>query len=122
MSEYSKLISDIGYDLKSHQIETYNWCKKQEMGFLGSNGKLKGGGLLCDDMGLGKTLMMLSCICLNPKDFNLIVVPTILIQQWKKAVEKIAEIKPLIFHGAESKGKSIEDIKEYEVVREVDYK
>ncbi len=116
MSEFSKLISDIGYDLKPHQIETYNWCKKQEMGFLGSNGKIKGGGLLCDDMGLGKTLMMMSCICLNPKDFNLIVVPTILVQQWKKAVEKIAGIKPLIFHGAESKGKSIENIKEYEVV------
>ena len=62
MSEFSKLISDIGYDLKAHQVETYNWCKKQEMGFLGSNGKIKGGGLLCDDMGLGKTLMMISIL------------------------------------------------------------
>ena len=116
MTSFSKLISEIGYDLKPHQIETYEWCKKQEMGFLGSDGRIKGGGLLCDDMGLGKTLMMISCICLNPKDFNLIVVPTILIQQWKKAVEKIAGIKPLIFHGAESKGKTLNDIKEYEVV------
>lgn len=116
MSDFKKLIRDIGYDLKPHQIQTYEWCKKQEMGFLGSNGQMKGGGLLCDDMGLGKTLMMISCICLNPKDFNLIVVPTILVQQWKKAVEKIAGISPLVYHGSTSKNKSINEIKEYEVV------
>ena len=41
------------------------------MGFLGSDGRIKGGGLLCDDMGLGKTIITLGLLLCNFKKKNI---------------------------------------------------
>lgn len=85
--------------LRPYQLKGYSWLYK--------NFKLGFGSILADDMGLGKTLQTLSLIA-NLKDEGifdkhpgLIVVPTSLITNWIKEIQRFTpNLSINVFHGS----------------------
>ncbi|GGX08556.1 SNF2-related protein [Aquimarina muelleri] len=81
----------------------------QERGFqwLYNNSKVGFGSIIADDMGLGKTLQVITLLLqfkaegrLDKKK-GLIVVPTTLLTNWQKEIEKFApDLSTYIYHGA----------------------
>lgn len=57
------------------------------------------GGIIADEMGMGKTFMMLGSMIANPKSKTLIVVPSMLMDQWQKLIAKYLNVEPYIHHG-----------------------
>lgn len=98
VSQFNEFIKTHNYDVKTHQVEGFEWCYNRE-----NVAEMYGGGLLCDEMGLGKTILMISCIKLNPKKNTLIVVPKSLIGQWKEKLTLLLGKKPKLFHGIYAK-------------------
>ena len=81
----------------------------QERGFqwLYNNSKVGFGSIIADDMGLGKTLQVITLLLLFKaegrldKKKGLIVVPTTLLTNWQKEIEKFApDLSTHIYHGA----------------------
>ena len=96
MQRFMHFIQFSGIDYKQHQYDGVKWCSDNETaGF--------GGGFVADEMGLGKTLTMIGTCIANPKRHTLIVLPTILIDQWQKEIKRTTGFSPLIFHGTQKK-------------------
>lgn len=64
-------------------------------------------GVLADDMGLGKTLQTIAHLCVEHarsevQDPSLVVVPTSLIQNWRRELSRFApHLRVVVWHGAE---------------------
>lgn len=85
--------------LRPYQHSGYAWLYK--------NTQLGMGAILADDMGLGKTLQVITLLLkfkeeqLLEKKKALIIVPTSLLTNWQKEVEKFAPaLKVAIYHGS----------------------
>ncbi|MEI6683319.1 MAG: SNF2-related protein [Bacteroidota bacterium] len=84
--------------LRPYQLAGYRWMiKNAAIGF---------GSLIADDMGLGKTVQVISAILkfkqdgLLEKNKVLVIVPTTLLTNWQKEIEKFAPtIKAVVYHG-----------------------
>ena len=61
------------------------------------------GGIFADEMGLGKTFQMLAVHCVRPVRRSLIVVPPILLNQWKESIKQYTGHDVAIYHGASVK-------------------
>ena len=61
------------------------------------------GGFIADEMGLGKTIMMIGTFYCNFKRRTLVVVPPVLINQWFLQIKRTSNHKALIYHGANKK-------------------
>ena len=91
-----KVPKSLNAELRSYQKEGLNWLNfLDEMGF---------GGCLADDMGLGKTIQMIAFLLLQKekgiKEPNLVVVPTSLLFNWQRELERFAPtLKFAIIHG-----------------------
>ena len=70
--------------MKPHQDEGVKWLMKRELEGIG--------GLLCDEMGLGKTLQMCSLIVGMPKKMTLLVVPPVIIGQWRECLASVMKV------------------------------
>ncbi|MDJ0625624.1 MAG: DEAD/DEAH box helicase [Candidatus Caenarcaniphilales bacterium] len=86
-------------ELRPYQQRGYEWLYK--------NIKTGFGSLIADDMGLGKTIQVVStCLRLKEEKFfnkkpGLIVVPTTLLINWEKELQKFApSLKFCIYHGS----------------------
>ncbi|MEZ4933115.1 MAG: DEAD/DEAH box helicase [Saprospiraceae bacterium] len=84
--------------LRPYQRAGYDWMLK--------NTRLGFGSLLADDMGLGKTLQVIAALLrykeegLLEKKKGLIIVPTSLLTNWRKEIEKFApSLRSVIYHG-----------------------
>ena len=87
--------------LRDYQYQGYCWLYK--------NVKLGFGSVIADDMGLGKTLQVISCILKLKQEKliknSLVVVPTSLLTNWQKEIERFApELSINLYHG-DSRGK-----------------
>ena len=102
-------------DVKPHQIDGIEWVINRERNpEFGSPG-----GFLCDEMGLGKTILMIGAMVLNPKQYNLIVLPKSLIEQWCEAITRFTALDKediLVYHGAIGRSVKPEEIGDYRVV------
>ena len=100
--EAVKLPKLINAKLRPYQLSGYEWLYK--------NSALGFGSLIADDMGLGKTLQVITSLLkfkeegkLNKKK-ALVVVPTSLLTNWVKEIEKFAPgLTPLVYHGGARK-------------------
>lgn len=112
METFTAWLSEAGLDAKKHQISGMEWVISRE------NNPRFGvpGGFLCDEMGLGKTILMIGTIVLKPWEQTLIVLPKSLIQQWSGALKKFANIDVFIYHGANAKNATEEDLSESRVI------
>lgn len=86
-------------NLRPYQRRGLNWLYK--------NSKLGFGSILADDMGLGKTLQVIALLLKLKeegglsKNKALVVVPTTLLTNWQKEVEKFApDLSVLVYHGS----------------------
>ncbi len=85
--------------LRPYQTAGFQWMAQQS--------KIGFGSLIADDMGLGKTLQVIALIQkfklegLLEKDKALVVVPTTLLTNWLKEIEKFApSLRAAVYHGA----------------------
>lgn len=97
-----KLPENLQANLRPYQLRGYEWMMK--------NTKLGFGSLIADDMGLGKTLQVITLL-LKFKQENafeknkaLIVVPTTLLTNWQKEINRFApDLTYQIYHGQKRK-------------------
>ncbi len=86
-------------NLRPYQISGYEWLMK--------NTRVGFGSLLADDMGLGKTLQVIATLLkfkeegmIGDKKKALVIVPTSLLTNWVKEIEKFApELRATVYHG-----------------------
>lgn len=95
--EQVKIPKKLKAELRPYQKEGLNWLNfLNEFGF---------GGILADDMGLGKTIQIIAYILTQhekgKKLPNLIVVPTSLLFNWQKELEKFApHLRYILWYGS----------------------
>jgi len=85
-------------ELRAYQERGYQW--------LYNNSKIGFGSIIADDMGLGKTIQVITMLLklkeeqkLN-KNKALVIVPTTLLSNWEKEIERFApSLSKLIYHG-----------------------
>lgn len=85
--------------------------------------QLASGGILADDMGLGKTIQIISLILADTKKSGqptLIIAPLSVLSNWKQQVEMHTRKKyapnVLIYHGQETKGMMLQELKKYDII------
>src|SRR5690554_731965 len=106
-SEQLALPMNLKATLRPYQERGYQW--------LYNNSKVGFGSIIADDMGLGKTLQVISLLLQFKhegrlsKNKALVVVPTTLITNWQKEIEKFApQLLPHIYHGTKREFKTDE--------------
>jgi len=107
-----------GLERKEYQAEGVRWCVANEMRskdkLLGEDGLGLGlglglgvaelrGGIVADEMGLGKTILMIGTMVANILPNTLVIVPPVLIEQWRQQIRKTTGYEPLVYHGAAKK-------------------
>ncbi len=97
-----KLPENLHAELRPYQLRGYEWMVK--------NTKLGFGSLIADDMGLGKTLQVITLLLkfkqegAFAKNKALIVVPTTLLTNWQKEINRFApDLTFQIYHGTKRK-------------------
>jgi len=109
--EFKNYIKHAGLDSKQYQHAGVEWCVDREKSV-----EFCKGGIIADEMGLGKTIMMIGTMLQNFQMPNLIVLPLVLLEQWKEQFEKTTGHTPLVYHGASKKTINIERLQECPVV------
>lgn len=109
--EFKNYIKQAGLDSKQYQQAGVEWCVDREKSV-----EFCKGGIIADEMGLGKTIMMIGTILQNFQMPNLIVLPLVLLEQWKEQFEKTTGHTPLVYHGSSKKDINIERLQECPVV------
>ena len=99
-------------DSKQHQSFGVDWCIQREQ----TSAVYCRGGIIADEMGLGKTITMIGLIVCNFKMPNLIILPVVLIEQWKEQFERTSGHTPIIYHGSSKKKISIQTLQQAPVV------
>ena len=93
---FSRLIEKANLQKKDYQQQAVDWVHKQEQ-----YGEYTKGGILADEMGLGKTIVMIGAMIQNFKRSTLLVVPFVLLQQWKDQIFRVTGHECLVYHGTE---------------------
>lgn len=98
--------------LRPYQLSGYEWMYK--------NSKLGFGSLIADDMGLGKTLQIITILLKLKEDGalekrkGLVVVPTTLLTNWEKEIQRFApDLKRHTYHGS---NRDIQPLKEADIL------
>ncbi len=96
--ESMALPDNLNAELRPYQVRGYEWLIK--------NARVGFGSIIADDMGLGKTLQGIALLLkfkqekVYKKKKALIIVPTTLISNWQKEIERFApELKLFVYHG-----------------------
>ena len=93
---FPRMCERAGIVAKQHQLEGIRWMVGKEVG--GGTRTTVSGGILADDMGMGKTLQVVGTMVVNPIP-TLIVVPTVLVDQWAEIFRTYLGHTPLVYHG-----------------------
>ena len=99
LQRFHVILEKAKLDYKHYQYSGLQWILKNEMF---PNFGLRGG-ILADEMGLGKTIMMIGTIYCHFVKRTLIVVPPILLEQWKEQIYKLTGHKALVYYGTAKK-------------------
>jgi len=101
MEKFDYFSTNAKLTTKQYQYDGVKWCMDNET----SDAPLWNirGGIIGDEMGLGKTIMIIGLIYANRLPRTLIVLPAILIDQWKREILKTSGHRALIFHGHRNK-------------------
>jgi len=96
MQNYLEFLKFSGLNYSQYQFNGVKWMVEKET----SEGSFGRGGILADEMGLGKTITMIGAFVSNILPKTLIVVPLILIEQWKQQIFKTTGHRVIVYHGA----------------------
>jgi SNF2 family DNA or RNA helicase len=97
--KYNQFLAYKGIDYKQHQYDGLEWCVSRETGKEPLHGVR--GGFIADEMGLGKTIMTIGLIVVNFLEYRrtLVVLPSILVDQWAQEIHRTTGHVALIYHG-----------------------
>jgi len=95
MNRFTEWIRSKDLDYKQYQYDGVEWCSDAEYREEGPQG-----GFLADEMGLGKTITMIGLFLVNRVRKTLIVVPTVLVDQWASQIYKTTGHRALIWKNA----------------------
>ena len=99
MQNYVEFLKFSGLNYSQYQFDGVKWMVEKETSEVGGGGFGRGG-ILADEMGLGKTITIIGTFVLNILPKTLIVVPLILIEQWKQQIFKTTGHRVIVYHGA----------------------
>ena len=105
---FSKYLYHAGLSHQDYQYDGVRWILANELAADPVCGVR--GGFIADEMGLGKTIMMIGTFLSNLKRRTLVVVPPVLINQWFTQILKTTGHRALIYHGANKKKVSDEQL------------
>ena len=118
---FQKFLEHSGLDHKQYQAEGVAWCisreqeQEQEQGQSFST-KYCNGGIIADEMGLGKTITMIGTIVGNFKMPTLIILPVVLMEQWKEQFQRTTGHSPYIYHGQSKKATTITQLQKIPII------
>lgn len=112
MEKFRWFIDKSGIEFKQHQYDGVEWALCNET----REDILCHGGIIADEMGLGKTITMIGLLISNFKLRTLIVLPSVLIQQWVHEIGRTTGHNPLVFYGADKKIVTLEQLNEAPIV------
>jgi len=92
--DFKKFLAYSELSFNQYQADGVEWLTERE-----NEEEFCKGGIVADEMGLGKTIMMIGNIIRNFSMPNLIVVPLVLVDQWKEQFIRTTGHSPLIYHG-----------------------
>jgi len=98
MDRFQRFISHSNISFKQHQFDGVQWCVKNETREDLLIRSIRGG-FIADEMGLGKTIMAIGTCVVNLLPRTLIVLPSVLINQWYSEILRTTGHKTLVFHG-----------------------
>ena len=105
---FQKFLEHSGLDHNQYQADGVKWCIEREHcqdqdqdqdQDTSQLPKYCNGGIIADEMGLGKTIMMIGTIVANFKMPTLIILPVVLMEQWKEQFQRTTGHTPIIYHG-----------------------
>jgi SNF2 family DNA or RNA helicase len=105
---FNRYLDKTGLEHKKYQHDGVRWILNNEL----RDDPLCGvrGGFIADEMGLGKTIMMIGTFFCNFLPKTLIVVPPILVEQWRSQIYKTTGHKPLVYYGPDKKKITAEEL------------
>ena len=98
MQNYLEFLKFSGLNYSQYQFDGVKWMVEKETIEVSGDGRGRGG-ILADEMGLGKTITMIGTFVSNLLPKTLIVVPLILIEQWKQQIFKTTGHRVIVYHG-----------------------
>ena len=101
MKRYKMMIQMLDMDKKTYQVDGVRWLIENELNHAPLFNVR--GGFLGDEMGLGKTIIMTGVIMANKLARTLIILPPVLVEQWKRQISDISSEEPLVYHGNHKK-------------------
>jgi SNF2 family DNA or RNA helicase len=114
MERFMYFIERSPVEFKQHQYDGVEWCTKNELSISNPHGVK--GGLIADEMGLGKTILMIGVILANPRPRTLVVLPSVLIDQWMSEIFRTTGHRALLYYGSKRSKIPFELLKEAPLV------
>ena len=115
-NRFQRYLAAASLESKPHQIDGVKWCLKKEIkGTLIGHHRIRGG-IIADEMGLGKTIQVIGTIVSNIQLKTLIVLPLVLVEQWKNVFIQTLKHTPIVFHGYDAKYITNEQLQKAPVV------
>jgi SNF2 family DNA or RNA helicase len=105
MGLFHKYLERSRLEYKDYQFNGVKWCINNELRTCNVRG-----GFIADEMGLGKTIIMIGTFVSNFLPKTLIVLPPILLDQWLLQIYKTTGHTALLYHGANKKNITQEDL------------
>jgi SNF2 family DNA or RNA helicase len=114
--KYARFLSYGGIEYKQHQYDGLEWCVTRETSKETPHDVR--GGFIADEMGLGKTIMTIGLIVVNFPEYRrtLVVLPSILVEQWAQEILRTTGHVALIYHGSNKKKITMERLERAPVV------
>lgn len=120
MERYQWFLQKSGIDFKQYQYDGVQWCLQRETEQLlihtdeQTEEKMCQppiyGGIIADEMGLGKTIMMIATFVVHFVPKTLIVLPNIILDQWRTEIFRTTGHKVLMYHGLNKKNTTLEQL------------
>jgi SNF2 family DNA or RNA helicase len=114
MDRFTSYIQRNNLQHKDYQFDGVQWCLNNELCERPPcNAR---GGFIADEMGLGKTILMIGTMVSNLLPHTLIVLPPVLIEQWREKIHTTTGHQPIVYHGPNKKHITLQQLQRAPIV------